>query len=421
LDYHSIVARARITSPTGMHGRASTRRSRGLGPPLAVAWLAAAGDVIAADGNGNQATDLPSRTVKELEQDRRAAPKKEPEEKKKPEEKEESGGRLFVPLVIYTPETHVALGGLVIQFFRIGDAPADSRVSSVAIDALVTTRRQAIFEIMPDLYWDEESNHVFGKIDFQRFPDNFWGIGPDTPDSAEEQYDRDRLRLKAGAQRRVFRQLYAGVYSEFWLLDATYPDQTKTFATQNVPGEEGGFSAGLGPMVSFDSRDNTVSSRSGTLLSVTWTGYGPFVGSKYEFWKLQTEARQFFPVGEESALALRYYGEFNGGFVPYYHLAMIGGDELLRGYYQGRYRDKEMLVLETEYRFPLFWRFGAVVFAGAGEVADEFLGLGSQTIHWAVGGGFRLNVNTKERLNLRLDFGIGPGTFGVYFTAREAF
>lgn len=374
--------------------------------------------------DGYQSTDVPSRTVREIEQDRKKALEKRravETKRQEPREEETGSGRVIVPLVIYTPETHVGVGGLLVQFFRIGDSAKDSRVSSVAFDALVTTRSQAIFEIMPDLYWEDESNHLFGKLEYQRFPDSFWGIGPDTPDSAEERYDRERLRLRLGTQRRVIGQLFAGMYGEFMFFDATYSDPTGTFARQDVPGENGGFTSGIGPMVTFDSRDNAVSSRSGTLLSVTWLGYSSVIGSRYEFWKLQTEARQFFPVGDESALALRYYGEFQGGFVPYYELAMIGGDELLRGYFMGRFRDKEMLVLESEYRFPLFWRFGAVAFAGAGEVADEFLDLGSQTVHWAGGGGLRLSVNTKERLNLRLDVGAGPDTFGVYFTAREAF
>lgn len=393
--------------------------------PPSVGWGAAVLALGAAENRAfgadhDQPTNAPTRTLREIEQDRKAARTTQAQEK--PEGGEESGsGSVIVPLVIYTPETHVGVGGLFVQFFRVGDSSKDSRVSSVAFDALVTTRRQAIFEIMPDLYWDDESNHVFGKLEYQHFPDSFWGIGPDTPDSAEERYDRERLRLRAGAQRRVFGQLYIGVYGEFMLFDATYPDPNGTFARENVPGESGGFTSALGPMLTFDTRDNAVSSRSGTLLSATWLGYSPFIGSQYEFWKFQTEARQFFPVGEESALALRYYGEFQGGFVPYYQLAMIGGDELLRGYFLGRYRDKDMLVLESEYRFPLFWRFGAVAFAGAGEVADDFSGLASQTIHWAGGGGLRLSINTKERLNLRLDVGAGPNTFGVYFTAREAF
>jgi hypothetical protein len=42
-------------------------------------------------------------------------------------------------------------------------------------------------------------------------------------------------------------------------------------------------------------------------------------------------------------------------------------------------------------------------------------------LRWAVGGGGRFSLSDSERLNLRLDAGFGLGTWGIYFTAREAF
>lgn len=338
-----------------------------------------------------------------------------------PKDTETGEGRVIVPLVMYTPETHVGLGGLVVQFFRVGASSSDSRVSSVAFIALVTTRKQMIFEVIPDIYWDDEQNHVTGKLEYQRYPDSYFGIGPRTRADSEERYERERLRFRGGPRRRFFGAVYAGLTTDVMQYDAVYTDANGLFATRSVPGEDGGFTAGLGPTAQYDTRDNAVSSRKGTLAGASFVGFAPATGSRYEFWKLTTEARQFFPVGTESALGLRYYGEFQRGDVPYYQLAMLGGDELLRGYFLGRFRDRNLVALEAEYRFPLFWRFGAVAFAGAGDVAPELHRLSDEPIRFALGGGLRAALNTRERLNLRLDVGAGPDTFGVYFTAREAF
>jgi hypothetical protein len=264
-------------------------------------------------------------------------------------------GLVVVPLAMYSPETHVGVGGLMVRFFRVGDSPVESRVSSVSVIALVTTRHQAIIEVLPELYWDNEDNYAAGRLEYQRYPDSFWGIGDDTPDDAEERYLRERLRLRLTPRRRITGSIYAGLTADLMLQRGTY-SETGIFATQDIPGEAGGFTSGLGPAASYDTRDNTVSSRSGTLLQAAWVGFSEILGSRYDFWKLMTDARHFFPVGEESALGLRYYGEFQAGDVPYYHLAMLGGDELLRGYFLGRYRDKDLVALEAEYRFPLFWR-----------------------------------------------------------------
>jgi hypothetical protein len=345
-------------------------------------------------------------------------------------EEDDGSGLVIVPLAFYQPETHVGVGGLLVDFFRLGGASKESRVSSIALVALVTTRKQVIVELLPDLYWDDEGNHLSLKLEYQYYPDRFWGIGPRTPEAAEERYTRERFRLRVDPRRRVAGRLYVGPSADLMSLAGRYPDSTGTFAMEDVPGEEGGVTLGLGPAVSIDSRDNTVNSRTGTYLSATWLGFHEALGSRYRFWKLITEARQFFPVGKKSAFGVRYYGEVQNGLVPYYHLAMLGGDEMLRGYFLGRYRDATLVAVEGEYRFPLFWKFGAVAFAGAGEVAPRLRDLASVPVRVAAGSGLRLALNTKERLNLRLDVAAGPGAFeepflgrdfGVYFTAREAF
>jgi hypothetical protein len=41
--------------------------------------------------------------------------------------------------------------------------------------------------------------------------------------------------------------------------------------------------------------------------------------------------------------------------------------------------------------------------------------------HFSYGGGLRLLVHEKEKLNLRLDFGFGKGSSGIYVLLKEAF
>jgi hypothetical protein len=375
--------------------------------------------------------ELPPTVMPALEEDKPApgaesrAPKPTPPPEapaEKEAKKDDGHGTVIVPVVVYTPEMQIGVGGFLVQFFHLGHVASDSRASSLAFVALVTSRKQAIFEIQPDFYWDDERNHVTGKLEYQRFPDTFWGIGPNTRDEDATDYLRERVRFRGGFYRRVTGRLYAGLTTDLMDLRAIYSaNPNGIFEREDIPGKAGGFTSGLGPTLSFDSRDSAVSARTGNLLTATLLGFDKAIGSQYSFSKIFTEARHYFPVGDQSALALRYYGEFQAGEVPYYHLAMLGGDELLRGYYMGRYRDKNMVALEAEYRFPLFWRFGAVAFAGAADVAPKVEDLLKEPIRWAGGGGLRLSLNQEQRLNLRLDVGVGPDTYGVYFTAREAF
>ncbi len=92
----------------------------------------------------------------------------------------------------------------------------------------------------------------------------------------------------------------------------------------------------------------------------------------------------------------------------------------MRGYYEGRYRDKKLLVVQTEYRFPIVWRFGGVLFAGAGDVAPTLGQFALQTIKPSYGFGLRYMFDPLEKMRIRIDFGWGKGTSGMYVTANEA-
>ena len=94
----------------------------------------------------------------------------------------------------------------------------------------------------------------------------------------------------------------------------------------------------------------------------------------------------------------------------------------MRGYFEGRFRDKNLLALQAEYRLPLFWRFGLAAFAGAGKVADAFAELNSGGIKYSYGAGLRYLFSKREKIQVRLDVGFdGKGGSAFYFSIFEAF
>lgn len=96
---------------------------------------------------------------------------------------------------------------------------------------------------------------------------------------------------------------------------------------------------------------------------------------------------------------------------------------LQRGYFQGRYRDRQLLAFQAEYRLPVVWRIGAVAFASAGQVGDVWGNIGMDRFHTALGGGIRFLVVPDEGVNIRADFAYGfsveSGSF--YLSFGEAF
>ena len=122
---------------------------------------------------------------------------------------------------------------------------------------------------------------------------------------------------------------------------------------------------------------------------------------------------------EKSVLAWEADGAFTQGDVPWSMMPLLGSDERMRGYYQGRYRDKNVVSSQLEYRRQLTWRHGIVAWVGAGTMGPSLSSLNNG--RWLPTGGVGYRFEFKPRVNIRLDYGIGKGSSGFYFQVGEAF
>ena len=174
-------------------------------------------------------------------------------------------------------------------------------------------------------------------------------------------------------------------------------------------------------MANWDSRDNTFATRSGSFYQLTALFYRSAFGSDYSYDDVQIDTRNFFGIFSDHVVAVQATGEFIDGSAPFQSYAKFGGQNLLRGYFDGRYRDKNAVSLQAEYRIPVWWRFGLVGFAGVAQVANHVSGLAMNRFWFAGGIGLRFSWNLEERINLRLDYGAGRNSSGVYITITEAF
>jgi hypothetical protein len=120
-------------------------------------------------------------------------------------------------------------------------------------------------------------------------------------------------------------------------------------------------------------------------------------------------------------LGLHGHLRSTNGDVPFQLLPRLGGQDIMRGTYQGRYRDRHLLAAQAEYRVELWRRIGVVAFVGAGQVADRLGAVALDDLHYSLGGGLRVMIDQRERMNLRLDLGRGRGASGTYISAGESF
>src|SRR4030095_9787502 len=78
-----------------------------------------------------------------------------------------------------------------------------------------------------------------------------------------------------------------------------------------------------------------------------------------------------------------------GQEVPFFMEPTLGGSEDLRGYREYRFRDRNMVVVNAEYRWEAFSGLDIALFADAGQVASRANDLRVSNMKTSAGFGFR--------------------------------
>jgi hypothetical protein len=337
-----------------------------------------------------------------------------------PEQKPRTGWAVL-PIATYAPETQLGLGVFGTHFFRVGDAGADTRPSSLSAVGLYTFRQQLITELIPELYWDEMRSHVWARLDYRRYPNKLWAVGNDAPASSGEPYTEDRVRFQSVIDHALEGPLRIEGKLEIAAMALRAIEPGGLIDRAEVPGASAGRTVGVGPGLLWDTRDHLLVPRHGELFEASAMLYDDLIGSQHDFGELVLDLRTYRSVTEDQVLALQLYAQVQLGEAPFYKLPMLGGQDMLRGYYEGRFRDEALLAVQAEYRLPLLWRISGVLHAALGQVAKNPLRLGERTPKWSLGPGLRLLLNTDERLNLRADLGVCSEGYGIYVGIAEAF
>ena len=323
---------------------------------------------------------------------------------------------LPLPVLFYTPETRLGFGALTSGVFNLG-TPENTRSSNVQVLGAYTINNQIIAQIKNNIFTQNERFNIFGEISYFDFPIFYYGIGSDTDSDNEEDLDYEVLAFQQRVLKQVSKSHFVGLQYRFVnLFDLTYEPVFLIEDEERLQNDQGIYS-GLGPAYVYDTRDNVLNAFKGSFLELSASFHSDIVGSEFGFTRYRIDARRFWLLNEKTVFAAQFLGEFNNGDVPFRELALMGGDQIMRGYYQGRYRDNNQIALQGEYRRQLKPWLGLVAFGAIGEVANSIDNFEVTNFKWSAGGGLRFMVNRSERTNIRIDYGLGNGTSGLFAEA----
>jgi hypothetical protein len=331
---------------------------------------------------------------------------------------------LAYPTFAYAPETGLDLG---IRSFTLFHAKGDTlvtRLSEVNALAFVTLKGQ--FGVIAEnaFYTYANRYYFFGRFRYQQFPLLYYGIGPRATAENPTIVESNLLQFRQRALRQVIRDkdLYAGLEIDYQSLSRVSFGEEYNKALPD--GANGASNFGFGGALVYDSRENVLNPRKGFFVEIADLWYGAKSLNTHPFNASFFDARVYIPTRPRELLALQAYGSNVKGDAPFNNLSLLGGENLMRGYYLGRYRDKTLAATQVEYRFLPLWfskRIGAAAFASAGTVAPSLSEIQLRTLKWSAGAGVRYLFFKKKDVYLRGDIAFTPEGQGYYIFLGEAF
>lgn len=325
-----------------------------------------------------------------------------------------------LPALFYTPETRLGFGGLVSGVFNLGDRKT-TRNSNAEVLAAYTLNNQIILRTRNNLFTKDEKYALSGEVSFYDFPILYYGVGNDTDKDLEEELGYKVFIFQERVLRQVRKSLFIGPqYRYNYLYDIEYEPENLVDDTPFIY-SGAGTNSGLGFSTIYDTRNNVLNASKGVFLQFSTFFHGDALGGDFNFNRYTLDLRRYWMLNNGDVIAAQYFGEFNTGDIPFREMAQLGGENIMRGYYNGRFRDDQQMAVQVEYRKQVIPWLGFTTFGAYGDVSDDIGNFEIGDFKYAVGAGLRIMVNKADRLNIRIDYGLGDDTNGFYFAIAEAF
>ena len=355
--------------------------------------------------------------------------------KKQTERRDTSAYHLsVVPAAGYSLQT--GLAGVLsanLGFYTGAHREATDKISSILTSVTYSQYRQIILPIQTDIWTRNNRFNIITDWRYLAYPSTTFGLGGSSDINNGYTIDFKYVKLHQAVLAKVSRNIYAGLgffYDHFWNVKQVDPptgiktDFERYGFTNTVT------AAGPAFRLLLDTRKNQIAPNGGWYGNFVYRPNFTWLGSDNDWQSLLLEMRKYIPLNatKRSVLALWSYNwlTLGGDKPPYLLLPSTGWDDFYntgRGYMQGRYRGKDMLYFESEFRFDITRNglLGAVVFANAQSFSKE-ISQQLSVIAPGAGVGIRLRLNKFSGANLCVDYGFGTeGSRGVFVNLGEVF
>lgn len=319
----------------------------------------------------------------------------------------------------YSSATGVGLGIVASGLYRIDRNDPQLPLSNVSIFSNVTSKGLLMVGVRGNNVFPRERFRLDYTTYIYTFPSTLWGIGYEqgNNDDNETNYSRLKFEAKPRFLVRLAPHTYIGPLVNVQYINITDFDQS---VADLMGCDERKFTTfGGGLSFTYDSRDIILNATRGWFVQLDQIFNPSWLGNDHVYHWTDLTVSTYHKAWRGAVIAGEFHSMFNYNDVPWPMLATVGGQSRMRGYFEGRYRDKNIMEAQIELRQHIKKRHGIVVWVGAANVFPKFSEMRLKHTLPNFGTGYRWRF--KQGVNVRLDLGLTRNGMGFIFNINEAF
>lgn len=337
--------------------------------------------------------------------------------KQKPNKKIDFG---FIPGPNYSATTGLGLGLLGTATYSADHTDPTLPRSNASVYSNMTTAGFLMVGLRGNHIFPHESFQLDYKVNLSTFSTSYWGMGYANADNDDNEtdYRRNRINAMARFMVKLAPNTYIGPFVNYRVTQASDVNEDFSYLWQGQDKTIHTYTAGLS--FTYDSRDFMLNASKGVFVQIDQT-FTPrcFGNGKYNFSTTEATFATYGKLWKGAILAGELHGQFNYGHIPWSQLATVGSNDRMRGYYEGRYNDKNVIEGQVELRQHIKGRNGVVAWVALANAFPNFKNIAWRYTLPNAGVGYRWEF--KKRINIRVDYGFTRNGGGFIFNINEAF
>ncbi len=317
----------------------------------------------------------------------------------------------------YSSDSKFGIGLVAAGLYNTFPEDSITRPSNLSLSLKATTAAHFELAVSGEHVFPHDRYRASYEVAFSSIHTKYWGIGyaQCSNDDNESKYRYLALNAEAHFAWRVGRSIYIGPMLTCDYVNAGNLQKPELWDGQPLRT----FNYGIGASFQFDTRDNLTAPKRGVFVRLDQSFDFGWMGNKYPFKSNELTGAWYGPLWKGATLAARLHWQLTWGQTPWSLMPAIGGSSSMRGYFEGRYRDKGEVDVCIELRQHLWRRNGAVAWVGAASLFPKLTEINFRQILPNFGFGYRWEF--KKNVNVRVDVGFGKHQSGLFFNINEAF